>query len=176
MVRFPTPRRLLPIRCYRDLQHLIDFEDFLFDFEAWMTLTIGDLKRSTPLAMPRPLYPQGRHPHASLFLRRCHPNNSAYLKRATNARFGSKADISQRNRYVRFGSKADICTAPAHVRFTPESGHLQCSSQCPLWANSGPRATYSITSSARPIGVFGTLRPSALAVLRLITNSYFVGA
>jgi hypothetical protein len=26
-----------------------------------------------------------------------------------------------------------------HVRFTPESGHVQCKSQCPLWANSGHR-------------------------------------
>jgi hypothetical protein len=35
---------------------------------------------------------------------------------------------------------------------------------------------YSMTSSARPISAFGTMRPSALAVLRLITNSYLVGA
>ena len=34
---------------------------------------------------------------------------------------------------------------------------------------------YSMTSSARPISAFGTMRPSALAVLRLITNSYLVG-
>ena len=33
-----------------------------------------------------------------------------------------------------------------------------------------------MTSSARPISAFGTMRPSALAVLRLITNSYLVGA
>src|SRR5262249_40317634 len=24
-----------------------------------------------------------------------------------------------------------------HVRFTPKSGHVQCTSACPLWANSG---------------------------------------
>src|SRR5215475_10182141 len=35
-----------------------------------------------------------------------------------------------------------IATAKAdypknHFRFTPESGHVQCSSQCPLWAKSG---------------------------------------
>jgi hypothetical protein len=35
---------------------------------------------------------------------------------------------------------------------------------------------YSMTSSARPISTFGTMRPNALAVLRLITNSYLVGA
>src|SRR5262245_56853177 len=27
-----------------------------------------------------------------------------------------------------------------HVRFTPESGHVQCNSRCPLWANSGQSA------------------------------------
>jgi hypothetical protein len=36
--------------------------------------------------------------------------------------------------------------------------------------------TYSITSSARASSVGGTSRPSALAVLRLITSSNFVGA
>src|SRR5262249_24423565 len=35
---------------------------------------------------------------------------------------------------------------------------------------------HSITSSARASSVGGTSRPSALAVLRLITSSYFVGA
>jgi hypothetical protein len=75
---------------------------------------------------------------------------------------------------VRFGSLADICSAKGHVRFTPESGYVRV--QLRLRARSGHRQTYSITSSARPISVSGTLRPSALAVLRLITNSYFVAA
>src|SRR6478736_8959528 len=35
--------------------------------------------------------------------------------------------------------------------------------------------THSITSSARAIRVVGTSRPSALAVLRLMTSSYLVG-
>jgi hypothetical protein len=34
---------------------------------------------------------------------------------------------------------------------------------------------HSITSSARARSVGGSVRPSALAVLRLITSSYFVG-
>ena len=34
---------------------------------------------------------------------------------------------------------------------------------------------YSITSSARASNIGGTLRPSAVAVLRLITSSYLVG-
>ena len=40
-------------------------------------------------------------------------------------------------RYVRFGSKADISQRNRHVRFTPKSGHVQCISPCPLSANSG---------------------------------------
>jgi hypothetical protein len=37
------------------------------------------------------------------------------------------------------------------------------------------RVRYSITSSARASRFCGTFRPSALAVLRLTTSSYFVG-
>ena len=38
------------------------------------------------------------------------------------------------------------------------------------------RSSHSITSSARASSVGGTVRPSALAVLRLIDSSYLVGA
>src|SRR5262245_8416339 len=62
----------------------------------------------------------------------------------------------------------------SHVRFTPESGHVRCKRECPLWANSGHCEHYSISSSARPISVFGTVMPNALAVLRLMTSSYLV--
>ena len=44
---------------------------------------------------------------------------------------------------VRFGSLADICSANRHVRFTPNSGHVQCTSRCPLSANSGHRPAKS---------------------------------
>ena len=37
------------------------------------------------------------------------------------------------------------------------------------------RLSHSITSSARASRAAGILRPSAFAVLRLITSSYFVG-
>jgi hypothetical protein len=81
---------------------------------------------------------------------------------------------------VRFGSLADICTATAHVRFTPKSRHLQCTSPCLLWAKSGlmrrSKTGYSITSSARASTAGGMESPSAFAVLRLITSSYFEGA
>ena len=43
-------------------------------------------------------------------------------------------------------------------------------------SNRSKAAPYSITSSARASSVGGTSRPSALAVLRLITSSYLVGA
>jgi len=51
--------------------------------------------------------------------------------------------------HVRSGSLADICTAKDHVRFTPESGHLQCNSSCPLRAKSGHHTLRSISLSAR---------------------------
>src|SRR5262245_24972679 len=95
---------------------------------------------------------------------------------------------------VRFGSKADICTAPAHVRFTPnsdrESRHPQpVMSALPPKADMcgatrdvrfGPIADsalhqLSINSSARSSTVGGIVRPSALAVFRLIMSSNLVG-
>ena len=41
-------------------------------------------------------------------------------------------------------------------------------------ATSGDPNTHSITSSARPISVFGTLRPSVFAVFRLMARLIFV--
>jgi hypothetical protein len=57
---------------------------------------------------------------------------------------------------------------------------LQRTSSCPLCANSGlmhrsKHHLYSITSSARASTAGGTVRPSALAVVRLMTSSNFVG-
>src|SRR6516162_904549 len=77
---------------------------------------------------------------------------------------------------VRFGSKADIRSAQRHVRFTPESD-IKCDIwKCPLRANNGRSPRYSITWSARASKAGGIVRLSALAVLRLTTSSYFVGA
>ena len=59
--------------------------------------------------------------------------------------------------------------------YPPKSGHLQCTNACLLCANSGHCAIYSITLSARARSGGGTVRPSALAVLRLTIISYFVG-
>ena len=47
--------------------------------------------------------------------------------------------------------------------------------ECPLSANSG-HCAYSMTSSAVASSDCGILRPSAFAVLRLMTISYLVGA
>src|SRR5262249_5142272 len=30
-----------------------------------------------------------------------------------------------------------MCDATAHVRYSPESRHVRCEKECPLWANSG---------------------------------------
>src|SRR5262249_12343834 len=62
-----------------------------------------------------------------------------------------------------------------YVCFTPESGHVQCTRLCPLWAKSGHRSNYSITSSARASSAGGTVMPSDFAILRLIANSNLVG-
>jgi hypothetical protein len=50
---------------------------------------------------------------------------------------GVKKQAVERRTDVRFGSKADIRAVKSHVRFTPESGHVQCTRPCLLWANSG---------------------------------------
>jgi|SRR5262245_48261140 len=63
--------------------------------------------------------------------------------------------------YVRFGSKADSCRAATCVRYGPI-------------ADMAPG--HSITLSARESTDGGTVRPSALAVFRLSTNSFLVGA
>jgi hypothetical protein len=64
--------------------------------------------------------------------------------------------------------------AKGRVRFTLESGHVRRVRSCLLWANSGHRTAHSITSSARPISVLGTLTPSALAVFRSKRFSQFL--
>src|SRR5262249_40566745 len=63
------------------------------------------------------------------------------------------ADKPPYQRDVRFTPKADMCGATRDVRFTPKSGHVQRTSSCLLWANSGLMQCsnwdrYSITSSA----------------------------
>src|SRR5262249_28121840 len=91
--------------------------------------------------------------------------------------------------HVRFGSEADICGAQSHVRFTPDSDrksglpHKVMSALHPKAdmcgatrdVRFGPKAdmppVHSITSSAAFRSPCGTVRPSALAVLRLMYSS-----
>src|SRR5258708_6072486 len=60
-------------------------------------------------------------------------------------------------------SEADIRASLQPVCFVPEADSCSATRR------------YSITSSARASNEGGTVRPSALAVLRLITSSYLVG-
>ena len=69
---------------------------------------------------------------------------------------------------------ADIGVPPDQCPLWVKSGHVQRTSGCPLCAKSRHSSYYSITWSARPISVLGMLRPSAFAVLRLMTNSTLV--
>src|SRR5262245_486489 len=92
----------------------------------------------------------------------------------------SAAALRDFNRvYVRFGSSADKATLKGSVRFTSKSRQTGDIPECPLSANSdrmhcSKQAGYSITSSARASSIGGTSKPSALAVLRLVSNSSFV--
>jgi hypothetical protein len=64
---------------------------------------------------------------------------------------------------------AESIRAAKRFRVVPIGDLSRCS-------NVPGKISYSITSSAVERSVGGTVRPSALAVLRLMTNSYFVGA
>ena len=92
---------------------------------------------------------------------------------------------------VRFGSKADICGAQRHVRFTPNSDRKSglpqrgmsalprkrtCAVQLGMSALGQKRTlVHSMITSTRCRNRSGMLRSNAFAVLRLMTNSYFVG-
>jgi hypothetical protein len=90
------------------------------------------------------------------------------------ARANSKGVI-QKNRNVRCGSQADMPWSNRDVRFTPESGHPSASSRCQLCAKSRHQRAHSTRSSAMESTLGGIVSPSALAVVRLIVSSNFVG-
>ena len=60
-------------------------------------------------------------------------------------------------------------------RCTPESGR-SLNAANGSFVPTTEVAAYSITSSARASSIGGTVRPSALAVFKLIISSYLVGA
>src|SRR5262245_54359631 len=84
----------------------------------------------------------------------------------TDRSYATASGTDERPANVRFGSKADICSARERVRFTPESGHVQCSRPCPLWAKSGHCVTWALqrlrSSSRRPPSCFHTFFTATL--------------
>src|SRR5262249_8493406 len=78
-------------------------------------------------------------------------------------------------------ARAGRRAAAPHVRFAPTATELMRRREVSRSVKSGFEQSqhgrpYSITSSARVMSVGGTSRPSAVAVLRLMTSSYLVGA
>jgi pimeloyl-ACP methyl ester carboxylesterase len=77
---------------------------------------------------------------------------------------------------VAYGSFPDLGTRSCEVRFAPENGHRPPLTPCPFRAKSGlmhrSKKSYSITSSNAAERGNGTVRRSALAVLRLIISTF----
>jgi hypothetical protein len=77
---------------------------------------------------------------------------------------------------VAYGSITVLTARKRDFRSTPNNGHRDVGRVGPLRARTRHhRPLHSITLSARASNVGDRMRPSALAVLRLITNSNFVG-
>ena len=85
-----------------------------------------------------------------------------------------------RCRLAATGQKPALPRRSIAVRFRPNkqtpAGRVECDGVCHKETYAVQQtASYSITSSALTSSVFGTLKPSAFAVLRLMTNSNLVG-
>jgi hypothetical protein len=74
--------------------------------------------------------------------------------------------VSCRSSHVRNAPLAIVGPKKVACREGPIADKVRC----------GKNLSYSITSSAVASSVAGTVRPSALAVLRLITSSYLSGS
>jgi hypothetical protein len=74
------------------------------------------------------------------------------------------------------GQKQTSAACTVGVRFTPESGHVQCTGHVRFGPIADISSGYSITSSAVASSVGDIVRPISLAVFRLITSLYLVGA
>ena len=120
---------------------------------------------------PGPSRLESRRPPTTYRLRRKPGIRPAWVSHAARKSFRIASDSRRGGHRKPLGIQV-----AANVRFTPKSGHARCIRPCLLWAKSGHCATYSITSVARASRSGGTLRPRALAALRLITNSNLVGA
>jgi hypothetical protein len=73
------------------------------------------------------------------------------------------------------GLEPSFWLSAGYFRSTPMSRHSQCLTACLERAMSGSDRGYSISLSARNNNTEGTITPIALAVLRLIASSNFVG-
>jgi len=79
----------------------------------------------------------------------------------------------------RFGSATDIQQCPHHVRFPPDSDQIADITPRLRRAMNGlmhhsKKRPYSMTSSEIASTLAGMSKPSALAVLRLITSGYLI--
>jgi hypothetical protein len=84
------------------------------------------------------------------------------------------------SRNGRYESGAAVPAASTDRPVFPGSGPIAAPPRIGGWGHlrtlcTATKFSYSITSSAMASSVGGTVRPSALAVLRLIVSWYFVG-
>ena len=86
------------------------------------------------------------------------------------------ADTPKLKGWIDHAPAAGSCVTTAWWRCGPSRGASSIGRANARESASSKQHLYSITSSARASSVGGTSRPSALAVLRLITSSYLVGA
>src|SRR5262245_7233904 len=87
---------------------------------------------------------------------------------------GVPQGLRSRAKYSR-SRRASQQKRAAHVRSGSKAALAPCRLQCPVCPKADNQARYSMTSSARASNDGGTSMPSALAVFKLITNSYLVG-
>ena len=99
----------------------------------------------------------------------------AYAPSHTIAHHGCMGTAGFDPAYVADGSFSTKLGCPRHVRFTPDSDRTADIAGGPFRANFGSDRTHSITASARERRVGGIVKPSALAVLMLMTSSKLVG-
>jgi hypothetical protein len=116
-----------------------------------MFFTVSGLKCLPSAAINVP-----KEPSVSDLARRAAPRLSDGRLTGRAFKPSGKPTIADERRPL-YPPKADICSATRHVRFGPIADiHV----------------THSITSSAWARSAGGTVRPSAMAALRLITSSY----
>ena len=107
------------------------------------------------------------------------PSNRSQSR--TNQSLASRLSKNAASSTSDFGHKRTFRRLRRTSALPPKSGHWNSAARCPLCAKSGHMQcsnsdSYSMTSSATASGLGGMVRPSALAVLRLMTRSNLVGA